>query len=97
MKRTIFILTFCLLHFVNNVWQEMVSLRFPAMALVAADALMLATPLEALAETCEADNSVLNMNMPLLLFVALIGATVGGRFLGCLQVLVCSSLDLIFT
>lgn len=52
------------------------------MALIATDALMFATPLEALAETCEADNSILSMNMPLLLFVALVGATVGGKFLG---------------
>lgn len=37
---------------------------------------MLTTPFKALAETCEADNSF--FNMPLLLFVALIGATVGG-------------------
>ncbi|KAL3531716.1 hypothetical protein ACH5RR_005237 [Cinchona calisaya] len=59
-------------------FKEMVSLRFPAVALIAADALMFSTPLESLAETCEADNSVLNMNMPLLLFVSLIGATVGG-------------------
>ena len=42
---------------------------------------MLSTPLKALAETCEADNSVFNMNMPLLLAVALIGATVGGKVL----------------
>ncbi|KAF2323582.1 hypothetical protein GH714_036217 [Hevea brasiliensis] len=40
------------------------------------NALMWTTPFEALAETCEADNSF--FNMPLLLFVALIGATVGG-------------------
>ena len=49
------------------------------MALIATDALMYFAPLEAIAETCEADNSILNMNMPLLLFVALIGATVGGK------------------
>lgn len=42
------------------------------------NAFLLATPLEALAETCEADQSIFNMNMPLLLLVALIGATVGG-------------------
>ncbi|CAI9097336.1 OLC1v1033735C1 [Oldenlandia corymbosa var. corymbosa] len=58
--------------------EKILSTRLPALARVAADALMLAAPLDALAETCEADNSVLNMNMPLLLFVALIGATVGG-------------------
>nr|XP_043609284.1 protein FLUORESCENT IN BLUE LIGHT, chloroplastic-like [Erigeron canadensis] len=45
---------------------------------VIANALLLTTPLEALAETCEAPLSVFNMNMPLLLLVALIGATVGG-------------------
>ncbi|CDP06507.1 unnamed protein product [Coffea canephora] len=58
--------------------KEMMSLRVPVMALIATDALMYFAPLEAIAETCEADNSILNMNMPLLLFVALIGATVGG-------------------
>lgn len=47
------------------------------MAFVATNALMLATPLNALAETCETDNSV--FNMPLLLFVSLVGATVGGK------------------
>ncbi|KAI7728157.1 hypothetical protein M8C21_013173 [Ambrosia artemisiifolia] len=41
--------------------------------------LLAATPLQALADTtCEADQSLFNMNMPLLLLVALIGATVGG-------------------
>jgi hypothetical protein len=45
------------------------------------NALMLTTPFKALAETCEANNSVFNMNMPLLLAVALIGATVGGKVL----------------
>ncbi|KAJ0458519.1 putative tetratricopeptide-like helical domain superfamily [Helianthus annuus] len=45
---------------------------------IIANALVLAAPLEALAETCEAEQSVFNMNMPLLLLVALIGATVGG-------------------
>ncbi|GFY97221.1 tetratricopeptide repeat (TPR)-like superfamily protein [Actinidia rufa] len=50
--------------------------RPPAVALIIVNALMLSTPFEALAETCEADQSV--FNMPLLLFVALIGATVGG-------------------
>ncbi|CAA2969593.1 FLUORESCENT IN BLUE LIGHT, chloroplastic [Olea europaea subsp. europaea] len=41
-----------------------------------ANSLMFTTAPEALAETCVAENSV--FNMPLLLFVALIGATVGG-------------------
>ncbi|KAF3949807.1 hypothetical protein CMV_024363 [Castanea mollissima] len=50
----------------------------PTMTFLVSNALMLSTPLKALAETCEADNSVFNMNMPLLLAVALIGATVGG-------------------
>ena len=51
------------------------------MAFVVSNALMLSTPFKALAETCEANNSVFNMNMPLLLSVALIGATVGGKVL----------------
>ena len=51
------------------------------MAFLVSNALMLSTPLKALAETCEADNSVFNMNMPLLLAVALIGATVEGKVL----------------
>lgn len=55
----------------------MASFRFPPVAFVATNALMLATPLNALAETCETDNSV--YNMPLLLFVSLVGATVGGK------------------
>lgn len=58
------------------VHQVMVLGRYPALALVIVNALMFSTPLEALAETCEADKSI--FNMPLLLFVALIGATVGG-------------------
>jgi ligand-binding sensor protein len=40
---------------------------------------MLSMPCKALAETCEADNSM--FNMPILLAVALIGATVGGKVL----------------
>lgn len=52
--------------------------RLPATALSAVNGLMFAKPFEALAETCEANDSVFSMNMPLLLFVALIGATVGG-------------------
>ncbi|XP_071711233.1 protein FLUORESCENT IN BLUE LIGHT, chloroplastic isoform X2 [Rutidosis leptorrhynchoides] len=40
--------------------------------------LLLVTPLEALADTCEAEQSIYNMNMPVLLLVAIIGATVGG-------------------
>ncbi|XP_044485894.1 protein FLUORESCENT IN BLUE LIGHT, chloroplastic isoform X2 [Mangifera indica] len=47
-----------------------------AMTLFLTNAFLLTTPFKALAETCEADNSF--FNMPLLLVVALIGATVGG-------------------
>ncbi|XP_038709877.1 protein FLUORESCENT IN BLUE LIGHT, chloroplastic isoform X1 [Tripterygium wilfordii] len=50
--------------------------RSKMMELLVINALTLATPFEALAETCEPENSV--FNMPLLLFIALIGATVGG-------------------
>lgn len=50
--------------------------RHPAAALIVTNALMMTTPLDVLAQTCEADTSV--FNMPLLLLVALIGATVGG-------------------
>ncbi|KAI7986968.1 hypothetical protein LOK49_LG14G02190 [Camellia lanceoleosa] len=56
--------------------QVLVPVRSPAVALIVTNALMLSMPFEALAETCEADRSV--FNMPLLLFVALVGATVGG-------------------
>ncbi|XP_020250889.1 protein FLUORESCENT IN BLUE LIGHT, chloroplastic-like [Asparagus officinalis] len=45
-------------------------------AFVFANTLMIIQPLDALAEVCEADNSL--FNMPLLLGVALVGATVGG-------------------
>ncbi|KAH1149373.1 hypothetical protein AAZX31_16G009200 [Glycine max] len=50
--------------------------RFPSLIFVASNVLMFSMPNTALAETCEADNSV--FNMPILLAVALIGATVGG-------------------
>lgn len=50
--------------------------RFPSLIFVASNILMFSMPNTALAETCEADNSV--FNMPVLLAVALIGATVGG-------------------
>ncbi|KAG9147910.1 hypothetical protein Leryth_003506 [Lithospermum erythrorhizon] len=56
--------------------KEMLNLRKSSFTIIFTNALILATPLEALAETCEAENSI--FNMPLLLFVALIGATVGG-------------------
>ncbi|XP_073034101.1 protein FLUORESCENT IN BLUE LIGHT, chloroplastic-like isoform X1 [Primulina eburnea] len=59
-------------------WQATSPSRLPATALLVVNGLMFAKPFEALAETCEANNSVFSMNMPLLLFVALIGATVGG-------------------
>ncbi|XWS16135.1 hypothetical protein CRYUN_Cryun34aG0059500 [Craigia yunnanensis] len=51
-------------------------LEVPMTAFLAANILIFIAPFKALAETCEADNSI--YNMPLLLFVALIGATVGG-------------------
>ncbi|KAF6174289.1 hypothetical protein GIB67_040782 [Kingdonia uniflora] len=57
--------------------QKVAPLRYPAIAFVAANALVLTLPLEALAETCEAADSSF-FQMPLLLAVALIGATVGG-------------------
>ena len=49
------------------------------MELVVTNVLLVATPLDAMAETCETEQSVFSMNMPLLLLVALIGATVGGK------------------
>lgn len=57
-------------------FKESLQFRHPAAALIVTNALMMTTPLDALAQTCEADTSV--FNMPLLLLVALIGATVGG-------------------
>ncbi|KAL4368945.1 hypothetical protein GQ457_05G035410 [Hibiscus cannabinus] len=51
-------------------------LRVPATTFLAANILIFTAPFKALAETCEADNSF--FDMPLLLLVALIGATVGG-------------------
>ena len=53
------------------------------MELLLGNALMFTTPLKALAETCEADDSF--FNMPLLLSVALIGAAVGGKILLALR------------
>ncbi|CAL0315466.1 unnamed protein product [Lupinus luteus] len=50
--------------------------RFSSLIFLASNILMFSTPCQALAETCEADNS--SFNMPLLLAIALIGATVGG-------------------
>ncbi|KDP40671.1 hypothetical protein JCGZ_24670 [Jatropha curcas] len=59
-----------------SVHQPNFKLRSSAMAFLVTNALMWTIPFEAVAETCEADNSI--YNMPLLLVVALIGATVGG-------------------
>ncbi|XP_043722548.1 protein FLUORESCENT IN BLUE LIGHT, chloroplastic-like [Telopea speciosissima] len=56
--------------------KSMLPFRLPAVTFLLANILMLTIPFNALAETCEAENSV--FNMPLLLSVALIGATVGG-------------------
>ncbi|KAF5190068.1 Fluorescent in blue light protein [Thalictrum thalictroides] len=56
--------------------QKSVSFRHPGNVFCVANVLMLIMPFEALAETCEASSSP--FNMPLLLAVALIGATVGG-------------------
>lgn len=53
--------------------------RFPSLLFLASNVLMFSMPGKALAETCEADNSF--FNMPILLGVALIGATVGGKIL----------------
>ncbi|CAK7356485.1 unnamed protein product [Dovyalis caffra] len=60
----------------SSAHQGNIQLRSSVMAFLATNALMWTTPFEALAETCEADSSI--FNMPLLLFVALVGATVGG-------------------
>lgn len=51
--------------------------RFHSMLFLASNFLMFSMPCKAMAETCEADNSM--FNMPILLAVALIGATVGGK------------------
>lgn len=61
-------------------FKEILQFRHSAATVIVANALMMTSPLEALAETCEVDNSPFNMlfSMPLLLLVALIGATVGG-------------------
>ncbi|KAL2933161.1 Protein FLUORESCENT IN BLUE LIGHT chloroplastic [Bienertia sinuspersici] len=56
--------------------QEPCIVKFPVIAVLLTNAMFMAVPLEALAETSQADNPI--FNMPLLLFVALIGATVGG-------------------
>lgn len=59
-------------------YQERIISTFPATAVLVVNGIMYGGPLKALAETCEANNDIFNMNMPLLLFVALVGATVGG-------------------
>ncbi|KAK8350696.1 hypothetical protein V6Z12_A06G225600 [Gossypium hirsutum] len=51
-------------------------LRVPMTAFLATNIFIYTAPFKAVAEACEVDNSI--FNMPLLLFVALIGATVGG-------------------
>ncbi|KAL0009785.1 hypothetical protein SO802_004893 [Lithocarpus litseifolius] len=61
----------------NLCCQENKQVGIPTMAFLISNPLMLSTPFKALAETSEADNSVFNMNMPLLLSVALKGKTVG--------------------
>ncbi|XP_009775170.1 protein FLUORESCENT IN BLUE LIGHT, chloroplastic-like [Nicotiana sylvestris] len=58
-------------------FKEILQFRYPATTLIVTNALMMTSPLEALAQTCEADTSSV-FNMPLLLLVALVGATVGG-------------------
>ncbi|VFQ87028.1 unnamed protein product [Cuscuta campestris] len=63
-------------QWIRSHFKEMVACRIPTMPLVIANAWLISTPLEAMAETCVADKST--FNMPLLLFVSLIGATVGG-------------------
>ncbi|KAK9054764.1 hypothetical protein SSX86_025843 [Deinandra increscens subsp. villosa] len=65
-------------HETSPLHQTMGIVRSIAVGPIIANALLLTTPLEAIAETCEAEQSIYNMNMPLLLLVALIGATVGG-------------------
>ncbi|CAK9324771.1 unnamed protein product [Citrullus colocynthis] len=50
--------------------------RLPVMAFLLANAFTFSIPLKAMAETCEAESSA--FNMPILLSVALVGATVGG-------------------
>ena len=47
------------------------------MAFLLANVYTFSVPLKVLAETCEAENSA--FNMPILLSVSLIGATVGGK------------------
>ncbi|XP_039005847.1 protein FLUORESCENT IN BLUE LIGHT, chloroplastic-like isoform X2 [Hibiscus syriacus] len=60
----------------DEILEGSLRLRVPVIAFLASNILIFTAPVKALAETCEADNSF--FNMPLLLFVSLIGATVGG-------------------
>uniref|UniRef100_A0A2P2MEZ7 Uncharacterized protein MANES_11G016500 n=2 Tax=Rhizophora mucronata TaxID=61149 RepID=A0A2P2MEZ7_RHIMU len=55
---------------------EKAKVKYSAMAFLVSNALVWTAPFKALAETCDTDSSI--FDMPLLLFVALIGATVGG-------------------
>ncbi|CAM8955913.1 unnamed protein product [Rhodiola kirilowii] len=67
---------------VNSVFREITAVqetprdRKSAATFVIANAIMFAAPLEALAETCEPN--YVGLSMPVLLAVALVGATVGG-------------------
>ncbi|ERM94657.1 hypothetical protein AMTR_s00011p00209680 [Amborella trichopoda] len=65
--------------YMRNNWKSLGSFNIPVESILMASSLTVFMPLEALAETCEAEYpSVFNMNMPLLFAIALIGATVGG-------------------
>ncbi|XP_023525427.1 protein FLUORESCENT IN BLUE LIGHT, chloroplastic-like isoform X1 [Cucurbita pepo subsp. pepo] len=56
--------------------QGNIEMRSPVLAFLLANVFTFSAPLKAMAETCEAENSA--FNMPILLSVALVGATVGG-------------------
>ncbi|KAF8090352.1 hypothetical protein N665_0478s0013 [Sinapis alba] len=62
-----------------EMWQEIGRLKLPVMAVLFTNSLLMGTPLEALAaaEICVPEESSI-FNMPVLLLVALVGATVGG-------------------
>ncbi|CAH8370089.1 unnamed protein product [Eruca vesicaria subsp. sativa] len=60
-----------------EMWQGIGRHKLPMMAVLLTNSLLMGTPLEALAaEICEPESSI--FNMPVLLLVALVGATVGG-------------------
>ncbi|KAL0743684.1 hypothetical protein Bca4012_085197 [Brassica carinata] len=60
-----------------EMWQGIVRLKLPVMAVLLTNSILMGTPLEALAaEVCEPENSM--FSMPILSLVALVGATVGG-------------------